>query len=132
MTVTKQIATKDRLADVLHGVGLVNMETAARAGCYDDYQSDSATPFADLIRDLQAAGAIDLANRAMNNEWGGTRKEAEAWATRNDDVDNPFAIYPEPNESIFEIALWWAAGILILSFSAYGMFKLFAWLYRIA
>lgn len=76
------ISTKERLAQVLHAEGLFEMEKAARAGRYDDYESVSATPIADLVRDLQAAGKHPLANRAMNGEFDGTKEEAEAWFQR--------------------------------------------------
>ena len=76
------IATKEKLALVLHAAALFEMEKAARAGRYDDFESESATPIVDLVRDLQERGCSDLAARAMNGEWDGTKEEAEAWARR--------------------------------------------------
>jgi hypothetical protein len=76
------ISTKERLAQVLHAAGLFEMETAARAGHYDDYESDIATPIGELFRDLKKAGRDDLAQRAFNGEWDGTKEEAEAWAEK--------------------------------------------------
>lgn len=75
-------STKQRLAEVLHARGLFEMEGAALAGRYDDYESEHDTPCLDLVRDLEAAGAGDLADRARNGEWDGTREEAEAWFER--------------------------------------------------
>lgn len=69
------IATKERLAQILHAEGLFEMEKAARAGLYDDFESDSATPIVDLVRDLRAGGKNNLAARAMNGEWETRRKK---------------------------------------------------------
>lgn len=76
------MSTKERLAQVLHAEGLFEMEKAARAGRYDDFESESATPIADLMRDLSAAGNHKLANRAMNGEFDATKEEADAWYQR--------------------------------------------------
>jgi hypothetical protein len=76
------IATKEKLAQVLHAAGLFEMEKAARAGRYDDYEGETATPIVDLVNDLKAVGQHDLAKRAMNGEWDGTKEEAEAWYQR--------------------------------------------------
>jgi len=76
------LRTKERLAQVLHAAGLFEMEKAARAGRYDDYEGESATPIVDLVHDLQAAGKSDLAARAMNGEFDATKEEAEAWYER--------------------------------------------------
>lgn len=58
------------------------MEKAARAGRYDDFESESATPMLDLVHDLQAAGRHDLAKRAMRGEFDGTKAEADDWYRR--------------------------------------------------
>lgn len=76
------VSTKEKLAQVLHAEGLFEMEKAARAGRYDDFESESATPIVDLVRDLRAAGKNDLAVRAMNGEWDGTKEEGDAWFQR--------------------------------------------------
>ena len=76
------ISTKERLAQELHGAGLLEMEKKARAGHYDDYESPLVTPCIQLVADLTAAGRRDLAERAMDGEWDGTREEAEAWMKR--------------------------------------------------
>lgn len=71
--------TKDRLARVLAENGLRGMAAKAMLGCYDDYESMSATPIMHLVRDLKAAGKPDLATRAMNGEFDGTPEEGRAW-----------------------------------------------------
>lgn len=55
------------------------MEAKARTGYYDDFKSPIATPMVQLVHDLQAAGKPDLAKRAMNGEFDGTKAEAEEW-----------------------------------------------------
>lgn len=65
------IPAKERLAQVLHAHGLFDMEKAARAGRYADFESESATPISDLVRELQTVGEAELAERAMNGEFDG-------------------------------------------------------------
>jgi hypothetical protein len=76
------LKTSERLAQALHAEGLFSMEKNARAGAYDDYESESATPINDLVRDLRSAGREDLAKRAMDGEWDGTKEEGQAWFDR--------------------------------------------------
>jgi hypothetical protein len=76
------LRTKERLAQVLHAAGLFDMEKAARAGRYDDYEGTTATPIVDLVNDLKALGQHDLAARAMSGEWDGTKEEGEEWYER--------------------------------------------------
>lgn len=71
--------TCEKLALVLNEHGLSAMAKRAREGYYDDYRSPLATPIMQLVQDLQACGQNELANRAVNGEWDGTREEAEAW-----------------------------------------------------
>lgn len=79
--------TTERLAKALEAVNAPKaMITAARAGCYDDFKSESATPCIDLVRDLQQAGLTHLAARAMDGEFDATREEAAAWANGPDGV----------------------------------------------
>lgn len=78
-----QIPTTERLARALEerkNPRLAGMVRKARAGAYDDYLSDSATPINDLVRDLRQNGEHELAQRAIAGEFDGTREEAEAWA----------------------------------------------------
>lgn len=72
------VSTAEKLAQVLHAAGLFEMEKKARGGYYDDFRSPLATPIVQLVNDLRAAGQHDLAHRAMNGEWDGTKEEAEA------------------------------------------------------
>lgn len=76
------VRTKERLAQALHAAGLSEMAEAARAGRYDDFESESATPCLDLVRDLRRAGKPKLAERAADGEWDSTRAEAEEWFER--------------------------------------------------
>ena len=71
--------TSDKLAQVLDEHGLSAMAKRAREGYYDDYRSPIATPIRELVQDLQAAGQHELANRAANGEFDGTKEEAEEW-----------------------------------------------------
>ena len=70
---------KEKLAQVLHSCGLFDMEHEARAGLYDDFESESATPINDLVAALRSAGQEGLAVRAMRGEWDSTKEEADAW-----------------------------------------------------
>jgi GTP:adenosylcobinamide-phosphate guanylyltransferase len=77
--------TTERLAEALHAAGCpAAMIRRAREGYYDDYKSPLATPCMQLVSDLENIGQRDLANRARNGEFDGTREEAEAWARSPD------------------------------------------------
>lgn len=83
--------TTERLALALEAANAPKaMVVAARAGCYDDFKSESASPISDLVRDLYAAAReadittrsllLRLAQRAKLGEFDATREEADAWA----------------------------------------------------
>lgn len=74
-----KLPTSERLAQVLHAEGLLEMESKARDEYYDDYRSPLATPILQLVQDLLAVNRRDLADRAMAGEWDGTKEESEAW-----------------------------------------------------
>lgn len=74
--------TKDRLAAVLRQEGLQRLAGAALLGWFDDYESESATPIVDLVKELRLCGREDLAQRAIAGEWDGTAEEAKAWYER--------------------------------------------------
>jgi hypothetical protein len=75
------ISTKERLAAALREAGAPSgMVKRAEAGAYDDYESDSATPIADLIAHAREYGLEDIAQRAMRGEFDGSKEEADAWA----------------------------------------------------
>jgi len=76
------MSTSDRLAEVLAAEGLHEMAAKARTGYYDDFKSELATPIVQLVRDLQATGKAELANRVMNGEFDSTKEEAEEWFAR--------------------------------------------------
>ena len=75
--------TKEKLARALMEANApAQMVERARAGFYDDYESESATPIRNLVSDLQANGLGDLARRAVCGEFDSTREEAEQWFKR--------------------------------------------------
>ena len=76
-----KIRTSEKLAQVLHAAGLLEMERKARAFYYDDYKSDIATPCIQLVADLTAAGRLDLAERAKAGEWDAQPWESDEWAS---------------------------------------------------
>ena len=78
----REIATKQKLAAVLRERGLTVMARRAERGYYDDYESDLVAPINQLVADLRAHGAEDLAKRAIDGEWDGSREEGEAWFAR--------------------------------------------------
>jgi hypothetical protein len=76
------MSTKQKLAAVLNAHGLNDMAIKAAHGFYDDYESELDTPALQLIHDLNAAKAFDLARRAMHGEFDATREEGQAWFDR--------------------------------------------------
>lgn len=54
----------------------------AREGQYNDFQSDSATPIMDLVRDAAAANLKGVAEAARLGKYDGTRSEGNAWFNR--------------------------------------------------
>lgn len=74
--------TKERLAAVLGAAGLGELSRRALLGHYDDFESPLATPIMQLVLDLEAVGAHELAKRARNGEFDSTKEEAEAWYER--------------------------------------------------
>lgn len=79
-----EMSTKEKLALALIAAGAPTaMIAAARAGRYDDFDSPSATPINDLIRDASKhAGLEDIIRRAMLGQFDATKAEANAWWAR--------------------------------------------------
>jgi hypothetical protein len=75
--------TKEKLANMLkqHDAPIAMIE-AARLGRYDDFESLSATPMMDLVRDCKQLNLNEIAEMAMNGEFDGTKEEAEEWYER--------------------------------------------------
>jgi hypothetical protein len=72
--------TTERLATALEAAGAPpGMVDRARAGYYDDFKSELATPCIQLVADLRAAGLDELAARAIDGEFDGTPEESAAW-----------------------------------------------------
>lgn len=66
------LKAKERLANALVDAGApAEMVADALRGRYGDFQSESATPIMDLVRDCRKAGLDSIAERAMNGEFDG-------------------------------------------------------------
>lgn len=79
--------TKDRLAAELEKIGLPGMAESARAGQYDDFLSEVATPQLLLLSDLHKVGTADamaLRVRVMEGEFDATKEESDAWSKSED------------------------------------------------
>jgi hypothetical protein len=64
------MSAKEKLTEALMRANApVEMVKDASRGRYDDFESDSATPIMDLVRDSRAAGLDDIAQRAMNGDF---------------------------------------------------------------
>lgn len=61
----------EKLAQALHAEGLFDMEAKAREGYYGDFTSPLTSPIYQLVMDLQAKGALELAKRAINGAFDG-------------------------------------------------------------
>jgi hypothetical protein len=77
------MTTKERLAQAMIAEGCpTGLIARARAGEFDDFESNSATPIVRLVNELHKAGFRDLAARAIKGEFDATKEEAEAWYQR--------------------------------------------------
>ena len=66
------MSAKTKLADALTRAGAsAEMIADATNGRYADFESESATPIMDLVRDCRTAGLDDIARRAMDGEFDG-------------------------------------------------------------
>lgn len=64
-----------------HGAPIpAEMIKRARDGYYDDFKSSLGFPLTQLVKDLRAHGAEDLAQRVVKGEFDATKEESEAWA----------------------------------------------------
>lgn len=74
------MSTKRRLAEALREAKAPpHMVSDALVGKYDDYESESATPIRDLVRDALRNGLPDIARRAKDGDFDGTREDFKAW-----------------------------------------------------
>ncbi len=79
-TVTRQLPTNERLALAMTEARCPDqMIRLTRAGHYDDFKSELATPLTQLVIDLQAIGQTELSQRVMEGEFDGTIEESAAW-----------------------------------------------------
>jgi hypothetical protein len=81
--------TKDKLADALMSLGLMNMSLKARGGYYHDFLSPLATPELQLCEDLRMAarapGAkaediMALRAQVINGDFDASSEESDDWA----------------------------------------------------
>lgn len=81
---SENVRTKERLAAAIKEADpkLVHLIKKAEAGYYDDYESPLATPCMQLVADLMQAGLNDLAKRAQDGEFDGTKEEGDAWMNK--------------------------------------------------
>lgn len=78
---SESLPTKERLARAMEqAMCPVPLIAAARAGRYDDYESDLAMPLVELVGELRALGQHALAERVVAGEFDGTKEESDAWA----------------------------------------------------
>ena len=78
-------STKERLALALEALNddrLWPVITDARAGVYDDYESESASPQTDLVNALRPLGHHDMCDQVINGAFDGTFEESQAWADK--------------------------------------------------
>jgi len=79
------IPTKERLARAMEeALCPVQMIASARAGLYDDFESNLALPTMHLVAELRAIGQHALVARVIDGEFDGTKEEADAWAASED------------------------------------------------
>jgi len=82
--------TKDKLADALMRLGLMDMSVRARGGYYHDFLSPLDTPEIQLVNDLHEAAQklpadsraaiYDLRAQVINGDFDATLKESDEWA----------------------------------------------------
>ena len=82
--------SKNKLADALMYLGLMDMSLQARGGYYHDYLSPLATPELQLLADLQEAAMkfsfprrrdiMLLRQRVIDGEFDATEEESDDWA----------------------------------------------------
>lgn len=64
------MTAKEKLVEALTQAGAsAEMVAYAAGGGYDDFESQSATPIMDLVRDCQKAGLKTIAQRARRGEF---------------------------------------------------------------
>lgn len=81
--------TKDKLADALMQIGLMDMSLKARGGYYHDFLSPLATPGLQLCEDLHRASLkrkdiapqiLALRQRVINGDFDANAEESDQWA----------------------------------------------------
>ena len=83
----KMLPTKERLAQKLHSLGLLDLEKRCRDGEFSDFESKHACPKIELVGALKghygdppySEPAFRLAQEVMEGKWDDTKEEADAW-----------------------------------------------------
>jgi hypothetical protein len=77
---TEHIPTTERLARALEEAKAPqDMIARARAGYYDDFKSQDATPIVRLVEHANLHGLYDIADRAIDGEFDATKEESDEW-----------------------------------------------------
>lgn len=75
------IPTSEKLAQALEAANAPReMIEKARAKYYDDYLSPLTDNMRQLVADARKHGLKDIADRAIDGDFDGTREESDAWA----------------------------------------------------
>ena len=81
----ERIPTSEKLAQALEVAGAPQeMIDKARAFYYDDYKSELAMPTVQLVIDAKAHNLSEIAERAINGDFDGTKEESDEWAKSPD------------------------------------------------
>lgn len=86
----KKLPTKEKLARAIEekvGKGVPTNHVKAlikraRAGYYDEFDGELATPLIQLVADLRQAGWPEMAQRVINGDFDASKEEADAWFAR--------------------------------------------------
>jgi hypothetical protein len=70
----------DKLVAALQEAGApADMVIRATGGAFHDFESRSATPIVDLVRECTRLGLHGVAERARNGDFDATREESDRW-----------------------------------------------------
>jgi hypothetical protein len=90
------VHTKDKLADALLKLGLMNMSLKARGGYYHDFLSPLAMPELQLCKDLRMAARAPGVNaeavmalyaQVINGDFDSSKEESDDWAASPEGQD---------------------------------------------
>ena len=76
----ESIPTTERLARALEAAGAPqDMIARARGGYYDDFKSQEIFPIRTLVEHANLHSLYDIAERAKQGEFDGTKEEGDEW-----------------------------------------------------